>query len=301
MMRKKLLLVYNPVSGTGGIISSLADVISAFTAAGYDVTAHPTSQQGDGKLFIEQYADNYDLVCSCGGDGMLHELFCGMKGHRGKCGYIPSGTVNDFASSMRIPKNIPEAVKMIIEENYRNIDAGEMNGNRFAYIAAFGVFTEVSYSTSHNLKSVLGSFAYFLEGVKRFDPFYFSEKSANLKITCNDYIYEGEFSFGMAGNTLSVAGSTLAVPSDASMDDGLLDFLFIRTPKTLADYDKIRIALTNEDKPCDSVIRLKASSLKLESEKPIDWDLDGEFGGSFLTAEFSVDKQAITIAAPEKV
>ncbi len=301
MMRKKLLLVYNPVSGTGGIISSLPDVISAFTAAGYDVTAHPTSQQDDGKQFIEQYADNFDLVCSCGGDGMLHELFCGMKGHSGKCGYIPSGTVNDFASSMRIPKNIPEAVKMIIEGNYRNIDAGEMNKNRFAYIAAFGVFTEVSYSTSHNLKSVLGSFAYFLEGVKRFDPFYINEKAANLKITCNDYIYEGEFSFGMAGNTLSVAGSTLAVPSDASMEDGLLDFLFIRTPKTLADYDKIRIALTNEDKPCDSVIRLKASSLKLESEKPIDWDLDGEFGGSILTAEFSVDKQAITIAAPEKI
>lgn len=296
-MRKKLLLVYNPVSGNGGIVSSLAEVISIFTVAGYDVTAHPTSQQGDGMEFISQYADNFDLVCTCGGDGMLHELFCGMNGHSGKCAYIPTGTVNDFATSMKIPKNIPEAAKMIVEENYRKIDVGEINGMRFAYIAAFGVFTEVSYSTSHNLKSVLGSFAYFLEGMKRFDPNYFGEKSAKLKITCNGETYEGEFSFGMAGNTLSVAGSTLTVPSDASMEDGQLDFLFIKTPKSLADYDKIRTALTNEDKPCENILRLRSDELVLEAETPVDWDLDGEFGGNFAKAVFSVSKQEITIAS----
>lgn len=297
-MRKKLLLVYNPVSGNGGIVSSLAEVISIFTAAGYDVTVHPTSHQGDGKAFIERYADDYDLVCSCGGDGMLHELFCGMKAHDGKCGFIPAGTVNDFATSMKIPKNIPEAAKMIVEENFRHIDAGEINGERFAYIAAFGAFTEVSYSTSHNLKNVLGSFAYFIQGIKLFDPNYFSSRSAYLNITCGGETYEGEFAFGMAGNTLSVAGMTMAVPSGASMDDGLLDFLFIRTPKSLADIDKIRLALTNESKPCDSVLRLRADELTLEAEKPVDWDLDGEYGGSSAKAVFSVEKHAVAIAAP---
>lgn len=297
-MRKKLLLVYNPVSGSGGIVSSLGEVVSIFTEAGYDVTVHPTSEQGDGMRFISNCADSFDLVCTCGGDGMLHELICGIKDHDVKCGFIPTGTVNDFATSMQLPKKIPDAAKMIVEDNFRQIDAGEINGVRFAYIAAFGVFTEVSYSTSHTLKSALGSFAYFLEGLKRFDPKYFIEKSAHLEITCEDKTYEGDFSFGMAGNTLSVGGSKLAVPIGASMDDGLLDFMFVKTPTSIADYDGIRKALSDENN--DNILRFRAEKISIKSDIPLDWDLDGEFGGSYEKADFSVCKHSVMIAAPSE-
>lgn len=302
MKRKKLLLVYNPFSGKGGILRSLPDIISIFTAEGYDVTAHPTARSGDGCEFIAENAGEYDMVCSCGGDGMLHELFNGMSGQPSdkRCGYIPAGTMNDFASSLKIPRVMTEAADMIARGNFRRIDAGTFNDLRFAYVAAFGAFTEVSYSTDRQLKSFFGSFAYFLEGMKLFDLNYFSEKSEHLIITADGSSIEGEFVFGMAGNTLSVAGLTKIIPSNAAMDDGLLDCLFIRRPKNLAELDGIRSAVLDENRACDNVIRLRTDKLCVESERAMEWDLDGEYGGCTTVAEISVQKQAMLLAVPEE-
>ncbi len=301
MERKKLLFVYNPFSGKGGVVHSLHEIIAILTEGGYDVTAHPTSQSGDGRDFIREHGGDYDLVCTCGGDGMLHELFEGIKGFGAekRCGYIPAGTMNDFASSLGIPKTFPEAAKMIIDGNFRAIDAGNINEERFAYVAAFGAFSEVSYSTDRQLKNVFGSFAYFLQGVKLFDMNYFNEKSVGLKITCGDDVYIGDFVFGMAGNSLSVAGLTKMISSGAEMDDGLLDCLFIKRPKSLAEIEKTRNAVLDENHPFENVIRLRTDRLVIESDKPIEWDLDGEQGGSTLRAEITVDRQAVTIAVPE--
>ncbi len=299
MDRKKLLFVYNPFSGKGGIVRSLCDIISIFTAEGFDVTVHPTSRMGDGQEFIAKYGAEYDLVCSCGGDGTLHELINGIgKGRR--CGYIPAGTMNDFASSLKIPRVMTEAADMIARGNFARIDAGRFNGTRFAYIAAFGAFTEVSYNTDRALKSFFGAFAYFIEGIKLFDLNYFSEKSVRCTITDtkSGESFEGDFVFGMAGNTLSVAGFNRIIPAGAAMDDGVLDCLFIKMPKSIAELDGIRAALLDENHPSQNVIRLKTEGLIIDSDKPMGWDLDGEFGGSTDHAEISDEKQSVLIAVP---
>ncbi len=299
MSRKKLLFVYNPFSGKGGINRSLCDIITIFTAEGYDVTVHPTSRKGDGQEFIEKYGGEYDLVCSCGGDGTLHELINGI-GSEKRCAYIPAGTMNDFASSLKIPRVLTEAADMIVRGNFARIDAGRFNGVRFAYIAAFGAFTEVSYSTDRTLKSFFGAFAYFIEGLKLFDLNYFSEKSVRCEITDADSgeTVEGDFVFGMAGNTLSVAGFNKMLTAGAAMDDGILDCLFIKMPKSISELDGIRVALLDESRPSENVIRLKTRRLVIESEKPVGWDLDGEYGGSTSRAEISNEKQSLLIAVP---
>ena len=214
------------------------------------------------------------------------------------CGYIPAGTMNDFASSLKIPRVMTEAADMIVRENFRGIDAGVFNGSRFAYVAAFGAFTEVSYSTDRQLKSFFGAFAYFLEGMKLFDLNYFTEKSARLTVTADGESFDGEFIFGMAGNTLSVAGLTKIIPSDAAMDDGLLDCVCIKRPKSLAELDGIRSAVLDQSRVCDNVIRLRTDRLTVESEEEMEWDLDGEYGGCITRAEISVQKQALLLAVP---
>ncbi len=298
MGRKKLLFVYNPFSGKGGINRTLGDIISIFTAEGFDVTVHPTSQKGDGQEFISEYGGEYDLVCSCGGDGTLHELINGISAGR-PCAYIPAGTMNDFASSLEIPRVMAEAADMIVRGNYTRVDAGRFNDTKFAYIAAFGAFTEVSYHTDRTLKSFFGAFAYFIEGLKLFDLNYFSEKSVHCKITVDDAVTaEGDFVFGMAGNTLSVAGLTKIIPVGAAMDDGLLDCLFIKMPKNISELDGIRAALLDENRPSENVVRLKTSKIVIDFEKPVGWDLDGEYGGSTAHAEIFAEKQAVLIAVP---
>ena len=298
--RKKMLFVYNPHSGRGEIGMALSEILTRFTSAGYDVTVHPTLSGKDGQEFIGDRAGEFDIVVSSGGDGMLHELFAGIMaaGADIPCGYIPSGTVNDFASSLMISKSPIEAAETIVNGKFKAIDAGTFNGSIFSYVAAFGLFTQVSYNTDQNMKNALGFFAYLIEILKSFDIMHFNEASVHAKIVVNGKEYEDDFIFGFAGNTLSVGGLTTLIPTGAEMDDGLLDFMFVKTPKTLFELDKIRQALMTKKLDIPEIICDQAGSAVIETARAIEWTLDGEYGGKCDHAELGILNKAVRIAVP---
>ena len=62
-------------------------------------------------------------------------------------------------------------------------DVGTFNDDPFIYIAAFGLFTDVSYETKQSMKNILGHLAYVLEGAKRI----FNIPSYKLRV-----IHDGE-------------------------------------------------------------------------------------------------------------
>ena len=115
---KKMLLFVNPAAGREEMRGALMDAISRFTAAGYDVTCHPTQKPRDISEVLAGRGADYDMIVTCGGDGTLNETVTGLmhlnKKPKPLLGYIPTGTVNDFATSLHIPKTIPEAVENII-------------------------------------------------------------------------------------------------------------------------------------------------------------------------------------------
>lgn len=165
----KLLFVYNPHSGVGKIKFYLSDILEIMVRAGYEVTVHPTQAQGDAVELVRKRAKEYDLIVCCGGDGTLDETVTGLM--QGACGvplgYIPAGSTNDFAASLRLPRDMKRAAQIAAGGTGFPCDVGRFGDDYFVYIAAFGLFTDVSYQTSQELKNVLGHAAYLLEGAKR--------------------------------------------------------------------------------------------------------------------------------------
>ena len=298
--RNKMLFIYNPHSGRGEITQSLSDILWRFTSYGYDVTVHPTLAHAEGQEFIGVHAGEYDIVVTGGGDGMLHELFAGMlkNGSDVPCGYIPYGTVNDFASSLMISKNPIEAAETIVNGKIKEIDAGVFNGNVFSYVAAFGLFTKASYSTDQTLKNLFGFGAYLLEIIKTTDLIHFSDMSVHAGVLVGERVYEDDFIFGFAGNTLSVGGLTNIVPSTARMNDGLLELVFIRTPKNIQDLDLIRQAFMNHDLNSPSILSLQASKVEVHMDRETELTLDGEYGGSCKVANIGIINKAVKIMCP---
>lgn len=86
--------------------------------------------------------------------------------HKIPLGYIPAGSTNDFATSLGIPKEMPKAAETAVRGKPFACDIGAFNQDYFVYVAAFGLFTEVSYKTSQEWKNVLGHAAYILEGAR---------------------------------------------------------------------------------------------------------------------------------------
>lgn len=279
---KKLLFVFNPHSGKGMIKQHLLDIVDIFTKGGYDVTVHPTQAQLDGYNYFMENADDYDVLVCSGGDGTLNESITAImrSGCKKPLGYIPAGTMNDFASTLSIPKDMPAAARIVVDAVMPiPVDVGSFNERYFTYVAAFGIFTAVSYETDQQLKNSLGVLAYFIEALKAQQISQELSKYYHMKIKCNDVEVEDDFIFGMAANSMSVGGFKGITGDDVWLDDGIFEGLFIRRPASRKDLQLTINALLRHDFTAPYFYYFKSSSFEIHSEEKVPWTLDGEFGG----------------------
>lgn len=295
-MGQRMLFIYNPRAGKAQIRSNLLDIIDTFVKAGYEVTAYPTQAAGDAVKAVKERRDGYDIVACSGGDGTLDEVVSGMMQCEQKLpiGYIPAGSTNDFANSLKIPKSMTKAADVVVGGRNFACDIGAFNNDNFIYVAAFGIFTDVSYETKQDIKNVLGHAAYLIEGVKRLP----SVRSYPLKITCNDQVIEGEFLYGMVTNSYSVGGFRGITGQDILLDDGLFEVTLIRKPPNPIELNNIIVALVDKRVKSEYIHTIKTSCLVVESEEPISWTLDGEFGGEHCKAVIENRQQVLDIRVP---
>lgn len=299
---KKLLFVYNPRAGKEMLKPRLSDVLDIFVKAGYEVTVHPTQAYRDAYYQIKEYeVGKYDLIVCSGGDGTIDEVATGMMKRRemGKdvvpVGYIPAGTTNDFAKSLHIPRKPLAAADNAVKGVPFPCDIGKFNDSVFVYIAAFGIFTDVSYETDQAVKNVLGHMAYILEGAKRI----FNIPSYKIKVEHDGEVIEDEFIFGMVTNSRSVGGFSNMVGKNIVFDDGLFEVTLIKTPKNPIALQEIIAALLIEQVDTKHMYTFKTKKITFDSVEEIPWTLDGEFGGEQDYVEIENAQKAMEIMVPE--
>ena len=297
-MKKKLLFVFNPKSGKGLIKEHLVNIVDIMTKAGYEITIYPTQCQGDAIKKVRKNAKKYDLVVCSGGDGTLDEVVTGMEQSdvNVPIGYIPAGSTNDFANSLSISKDMVQAAKDIIEGNLYSCDVGAFNNDSFVYIAAFGLFTDVSYETDQHMKNILGHLAYLLEGSKRIwnVPTYW------IKVEANGETFEGEYIYGMVTNAKSVGGFKNLPGQDVRLDDGLFEVTLIKRPKNPLELNEIIASLLMQEDHTDLIDSFKTDRIIIESNQEISWTLDGEYGGDHGYVCIEAHKHAMELVLNNK-
>lgn len=298
---KRLLFIYNPNAGRQKVKTHLASILDAFSAQGYLITVYPTRGQGDAVQAASALAAGYDRVVCCGGDGTINETVTGLmqvpEGLRPVLGCIPTGTVNDFSRNLSLPQGLDHMAAVACSGIPTACDLGTANGRWFTYVAAFGLFTDVSYATPQTTKNMLGHLAYLLEGASRLT----SIKTYRMRVESAEMTVEDDFIYGMVGNTVSVGG-LLKLPSDrVKLDDGLFEVLLIRKPKTPADFQSIALALTTQVMPEGGpLIGFSTSKVTFTCTEPLPWTLDGEFGGENGVTVIENHRQACVLACGPK-
>ena len=294
----KLLFIYNPHSGTGRIRMQLSDILEIMVRAGYEVSVHPTQAVGDAASVVAERASGYDLVVCCGGDGTLDETVTGLirSGCEVPLGYIPAGSTNDFAASLNLPRNMKRAAQAAVSGVDFQCDVGCFGDKNFIYIAAFGLFTDVSYQTKQELKNVLGHVAYLLEGAKRLG----SHPSYRMRIEYSGGVIEDDFMYGMVTNSLSVGGFKGMTGDDVALNDGLFEVMLIRTPRNAVELNEIIAVLTKLRPESDLIYTFKTDEMHISPYQSIPWTLDGEYGGDQTQIHLSCMHRALTIRVPEE-
>ncbi|MCM1329476.1 MAG: diacylglycerol kinase family lipid kinase [Ruminococcus sp.] len=293
---KKMLFVFNPHSGKGQIHQHLMTIADTFVKSGYEVTVHPTQARNDAYEKVMSRCEDFDAVVCSGGDGTLNETIKALmtKGRKMPLGYIPSGTMNDFASSLGIPKDMPEAAKLIVSGQSAVVDVGSFNSEYFTYVAGFGAFTDVSYETPQQMKNMFGSLAYIVEGMKRLN----TVKSYRISVSHDGEETEDDFMFGMVSNSTSVGGIKGLTGTEVKLDDGVFEVFLIKTPKSLAELQLTINALLKRELDAKYFLSFKAAAVEFHSDSDLPWTLDGEFGGNCRNVSVRNNCKAIEIFAP---
>lgn len=296
---QKLLLIINAHSGRGDIRLRALDVVDTFTAAGFLVTCVTTQHAGHATELVRDWGKGFDRVVCCGGDGTVNETLGGlmMLDTRPPLGILPAGTTNDYAYSLSIPANAAKAAAVAAGDLLFPIDIGSLNGRFFTYVAAFGLFTDVTYETDQDAKNMLGSVAYFLEGAKRVSAI----KNYHVCIEHDGGVLEEDCIVGLFSNSISIAGLRTAY-CDALLDDGKMEICLIRPPKTPAAIQDLINVLLNikqatELDHSEFLTVIHTQKALVTCDEPLAWTVDGENGGTFATAAVETYRQAITVIA----
>lgn len=292
-MRRKILVIMNPKSGKGSAKSSLFTICNRFTALEDEVRVCISQYKKHAQAVVEEYAETCDILVCIGGDGTWNEVVTGLMSveHKPNLCYLPSGTVNDFATTLKLPHNAEKMMNRTEENVLFPCDIGKFNDLYFTYVAAFGIFTEISYSTPQGAKNTFGKVAYFLEGMKQLTriPKY------HIVMETNDSRIEDDCIFGSITNSRYLGGFTSVNSEDAQLDDGLFEVLLIRVPNNPIDIQNIISALLKHEVNDTWMYFQKASHIRITSEEEIPWTLDGEDGGCTTSATITNKNKAITI------
>lgn len=292
-MSQRLLFIVNPHSGKGLIKNHLLDILDLMVRSGYEVTVYTTQCQEDATRKVIEEAAAYDRIVCSGGDGTLDEVMTGLieSGADIPIGYIPAGSTNDFANSLGIPKGMLEAANVALGEEPFACDIGDFNNDTFVYVAAFGLFTEVSYRTSQQLKNIFGHVAYIMEGMKSLHDI----TAYNMQVEYDGQVFQDEFLYGMVTNSVSVGGFKGMTGPDVRLDDGLFEVTLIKVPRNPIELNEILACLTNMIDDSDLIYSFKTSEVKILSKEPVAWTLDGEFGGEHTEVVIRNRKRRVSI------
>ena len=293
MPQQTLLMIVNPRAGRNKSPAPLFDAAAIFCESGYLLSIHRTTAPGDAAAYAAREGGQYDVVVAVGGDGTLNEVACGLMQlqHPPLLGYLPQGSTNDFAASLRISSNPAEAAQAIVQNRMRELDIGRWNERSFIYVASFGAFTRSSYAASQAAKNALGHFAYILEGMKDLNTL----RPYHIRLTADGEVLDGDYLFGAVCNSTSIGGLMKLDPERVVLDDGRFELLLIRCPKTPAELQNLVLAMLEQRYDRDGVIFRHVRSLHLETEEDLPWSLDGEYAPSMPSVDITNCQQALTM------
>ena len=282
---KKLMLIVNPSAGRGGYRYYFGEAMKTLADGGFRTELFFTGGPEDATEFARAYAAEFDTVACVGGDGTLSEVIGGLMKipNPPPIGYIPMGTTNDVASTVGLPKNDTiGAARRIVEGTPHPFDVGGFGKDRyFAYIAAFGAFTEVSYATPQDQKRARGHLAYVLQGAQQLGKI----EKLPVRVEYDDGVFEGELVYGSMSNSTSVAGIVRLRDEMVSLGDGMSELVLVQDPGTIDAYGEMITAVLTRSFDSKYLKVIQTRHARFIFDRPVAWTRDGEDGGKHRELE----------------
>lgn len=296
---QRVKVICNPSSGRQIVQKRIDSLCNLLINNGYIVGKFNTEEKDDAMYeTMKTVTEGWDLIVVCGGDGTVNEVAKGIAKSNRKIpvGILSSGTVNDFANYMKLPKDIEGFFSMIQNGKTIDVDLGMVNDEYFVNVAASGLLTDIGYKVSPEIKAIFGKMAYYMEGIREIPKSRF--KPIRVRFESEEFTGEEDILLYLISNTSSIGGFRRIAP-EADVKDGYLDVIIIKKSE-VQDLAQIFINIfRGEHINHPNVKYFKSRKIKVQSldEDDITIDIDGEYGGT-LPATYEVLPRAFQILIP---
>ena len=261
--RKAMLILH----GKQAMNEELRSAVHDLRGTGWALDVRVTWEAGDAqRLVAEALSAGYSHIVAGGGDGTLRDVAeaMGLAGADASLALLPLGTANDFARAAGIPLE-PAAALALLNTPAQAIDLGQAGDQLFLNMGTGGFGSQVTASTSEDLKKVLGAAAYLFTGLSRFSEL----QAASVELQGPDFQWQGSLLALGIGNGRQAGGGQVLCP-EAVVNDGLLDIAILPAPQEVVGA--LRDLLAGDG----LFVRARLPWVEIKSSQGLDINLDGE-------------------------
>ncbi|MDW7677738.1 MAG: diacylglycerol kinase family lipid kinase [Bacillota bacterium] len=298
---KKIAVIANPNAGRKMAKQRVEELAEILSQEGAELRIHYTQKNEKTSFTVKELSADADILIVMGGDGTVNEVVNGLMelSAAPPLAIFPMGTVNDYATYLEIPKNIHDFSEMLLISHKMAVDVGIAGQRHFLNVAAGGLLPELAHRVSSEAKTVLGKFAYYMEGIREFPKQFFHPIPIQLEV--EGKIFDKKILFFLAANSPYVGGFRNLVPK-ARVDDGLLELLVVESGE-LQDMANVllnflRRQLDPDQDTVKGISYYRVREFHMNSAEVVDVDVDGELGGH-LPLTFSVIPRALQVIVPK--
>ncbi|MBS1990012.1 MAG: diacylglycerol kinase family lipid kinase [Cyanobacteria bacterium SZAS LIN-3] len=298
---KRIAVIFNPKGGSakGGLIDQLKAELLALgvTLVQYTTTPAPGSAR---ELATRAAADGADLVVACGGDGTVCQVAEGLMETGVPMAVLPGGTGNLFARAFNAPPDVPQFVQRIVAGQpqpldmtlltYRDLE-GRQHEQLYLVAMGLGNISDAISFASPEMKRRFGKLVYVVRVLKAC----FSPGPVKYKLSADNgaYVVDTEASAMFALNAVPPSMATLSRGCNAS--DGLVDLVAVRAT---GFFGLLRFSLRMASGRPDlspHYLRMRARSVRIETNRPVCPNIDGDPGHKTQSMEICTLPQAVKV------
>lgn len=284
-------IVINPASRSGkGLEIWQNEVEPILIAEQIEYISYLSKEAGDVSNIIRNILSSESTrpitIILMGGDGTVNEALQGMEDTTGVIlGYIPTGSGNDFARDLGLPKKPAEALSLILNhKEIRAMDLGTVeydNGIKHRFAVSYGIGFDAAVCeaiTRSNLKKVLSKIGlskltYLLIALK--ELFAAHRVSCKLTLDSNEPLHIKRLLF-LTGMLHRYEGGGFMFCPNADAADGFLDLCVVGDIPKLVCLLALPTAFKGKHYFVKGITPYRAKKIQIETTAPLWLHTDGE-------------------------
>jgi YegS/Rv2252/BmrU family lipid kinase len=276
---------------SGQQASDLRAMVDEMGGADWQGTEYPAHAT---EIAAQAALQGYQTIVALGGDGTVHEIVNGLMkieaAHRPRLGIVPMGSGNDFAGGAGIQMNQQEAMRRVFTGTPKPVDVARIQdgmGRTEYFDNTLGIGFDAAINIrSRSIQSLQGFMMYLTATLLTIARDF---AAPHMKVTYDGGTLDEPLMMITVGNGPREGGGFLTTP-ESKMDDGLLDFVYIRPVSKVRMLQLVPKVMNGTHVKEKEVKIAQTTKLVVDADRALPIHADGE-----LFAPYEADVRHVEI------